>query len=473
MEPDAETIAALERQRRLEVEEDYHGRLSQKEAEVDELKQRQETLEKEARKSQRSTTEQNAIIYKHEKTIKDQQQQISDNEAKMRMWQTAFKGDQADLQKKDAELKAMQQKKMEFFQEKKKALAEVADARALVQSLHAKVDGLEKANAEQRQQIEADNAYKADMGTIHRMLEETFTEVKSENLPMPEFVQKIQEWQSSMKRTDSHTSVGPEKEARQSLGNQLDRVGYNSEEESEDDEEGDRTLTVDVEVAEMKQKIDQLESDVEAGDEKEKRYLSSISALTRELETWRKTSAEEKRAKENLDLSSITAFDIEPASPPKPTTKPAEVEKKQTQQKLGFSTINAIDFPPSSPLTLTATTTTSKPTTTPSPPPAEPQILSVIREPTARDIWTKTPSWLFFLLAIMVAALAYCWITALQERALWLGANDTLRTGALRVEMGRRMARCGAQGDFAEGMFAPLWLAIEKWLELPMPVMLT
>lgn len=422
MEADPTQLAAYEKDKRMRSEADYHDKLATMTEKMEAMEERMADTEKEAKKAERNYKQLKEINTNQEGEIKSLKATLEKQEDMVRMFQDSYKVDQQTIKQKDANLKSMQEKKAEFFREMKKAKGEVADLKATNEGLHKQIDNLEKEQAEAREQIDKDATYKDEIDNIHSIMESAFSEVKSDGLTTPEYVLKIKEYTQSLKRTDSHEDMRLEK----NLSDELERSGLFGDEESDADEEGDKTLTMDVELAEMKQKVEEVQNELEESKSKEGGLQNQISMLTAELEEWRRAEKERKAAEGTLGFSGIISTDIEPVAPVLATV----------------------------------------------PAPPQPETIHVAAKPTVRDVWEQTPGWLTFLLALSVAVLAYLWITTMQERSLWLGANDASRLGAVRVALRRHEAYCSQQGQF-EGVLAPLWFAVQGWLGLPLPTLLT
>ena len=467
MEPDLEQQIKHERTKREESDKHYHELLAERDEKTDRMAEEIKAIQKKLDTLIKKDAVQENTIRTQQDMIKDLDMELKKVKDQNMSHQKNYKEDQQRLDAKDKELQAMMKKKQEFFQDKKKVQGELADSRATNQGLHETVDQLRKVNAEKDQIIERQVVTIGEYSNIATTLEETFKHIPSENLSTPEFVEKIREYENRPKRTDSRTSVSSEKRTGPSVDEELAEVDTDNDpdlwgEEPSEDEEGDRTLTEGFEMAEMKQKVEKLEGELDASKAKEDVFVDRISELQREL------AAEKKRAEEKEEAL-------------KAAEKKAKESKKPAQQ-LGFSSISAVETTPSLPSPAPAqpelgfssiVSVDTAPVPAPVPAPSPPTVVTVVAKPTARDFWEQLPAWVFFLLVLCAASCGYLVWSAAAERALWLGANDVVRASAVRLAVRRREAYCAAPGGQLDGVLAPLWLAVQGWLGLPMPRMLS
>lgn len=489
MEADLETKLRRAEERHEDENKDYYDKVVQRDKRIDELKEKVEKLEKERNEWKQEQTE----FWKEMKTLRETAQKLdtaNERIADLEMHKKADKkshGLNADmLASKDKEIERQRQRTIQMFQDKKKAEKELAEQIATTQGLHKELDELEKTIANKDRELNKHAENDQYINDLHSQLEETFTEFKGGNLSTPELLERIKERENSMlRRSDSRSSTTSKsdgkhgKKARKSVGDELADAELWGEEEGENDEDEDVTLTEPIEVTELRQKLREVENELEDAKTKQGSYLARIGELNRDAETKSKAFEEdlstrdaalEKKSKEinekrdelaakteelrnksraleesskeleenrrtledsknklkeksrelddskkktttkpeKLGLSTTSSVATEPEAPTPPTAN----TKKPQEQQLGQSDIIFVETAPVAPAP-PSTTTTNTITNQ----------VHIQPERSIRACWNATPTWLVWVLVILLVLFLYFSNEVRAERDLWLRAN--------------------------------------------------
>ncbi|KAK3717640.1 hypothetical protein LTR37_005707 [Vermiconidia calcicola] len=262
-----------------------------------------------------------------------------------------------------------------------------------------------------------------DVESANREFEEIFKDLPG--LDLPKYMEHLRKEfaANNLRRQSSNTSLQTEEQSqrggnrnvsRQSLQDQLDDAGYRSSTDGgqeDDDEHDDDTL---------RKELLGLVPDKGEDDESSTQASSANAAVAQEV----------------LTISGpITIAEIVPS----PTTIIADIVPSPSTQTLIISGPNTVAETVPSP-TITVAETVLLPTTT-------------LPQPTLAEIWQMLPHWLKLVFFMMLMTYIYIFSGLVQERHMWLAANDLTRQNVVRL---------GAAQEST--LLTPLFSRLDSWI---------
>ncbi|KAK3681974.1 hypothetical protein LTR37_020707 [Vermiconidia calcicola] len=261
-----------------------------------------------------------------------------------------------------------------------------------------------------------------DVESANREFEEIFKDLPG--LDLPAYMEHLRKEfaANNLRRQTSNTSLQTEEQSQrggnrnvsgQSLQDQLDEAGYRSSTDGgeEDHDHDDDTL---------RKELLGLVPDKSEDDESSTQASSANVAVAQEV----------------LSISGpITIAEIVPS----PATTIAEIVSSPSTQTLTISGPNTIAETVPSP-TITVAETVLLPTTT-------------LPQPTLAEIWQMLPNWVKLVFFMMLTTYVYMFSGLVQERHMWLAANDLTRQNVVRL---------GAAQEST--LLTPLFSRLDSWI---------